>query len=660
MDFTFLKATGQVAFYRSDAEQAEWTQEEMSLNCTFPLDNGKIIERGMVVLFQDPATNAWQAYEIRQCQVFPGDGYQQFTAECLAISELTDCHIQNTIELTDATIQTAMSKVLSGTGWKLGNVDNPPSDYMFVTQSADISRGSVWQAVCTIQNNWNAYVMPRVTVNASGISGRYIDIVYPGQTFRGLRLAVNKNVSDPSVIYDDTELYTALYGYGGTYSEGTLDEKVTLEYNFSSVSWSKTSNHPAKPKGQKYIEDPEATALYGRNGKPRFGYYQNVDIDDPSILLGKTWETLKQCNHPKISISGTVTDLKRLGYADVPLRLHDMAIVELEPIGVLFYKEVIQLTVNLLDPTGNLPTIGDYIPNIIYINRATEDVATGGSKGAGGRGGGGGRGGTKTDLAFSEWKTSIYDTGREVGMWARRTDEQGNILNQAGMHIDPITGVLIYAENNANMVGSKFHLQSNMIEAEVKARTQQGKELSSKITQTANAITLEVSERKGAIKGLNSKIDVQKDRISLVVSDGANPQIKPAAIVNSINQGQSSIRISADHIDIDGLVNDLTSYDINVEGLRAHQIFADGESEFSEGLNISGGLDCDDIACEDVNCDSMTFDDHSVSWKSKSVLTTVTLTDSKAFVYKSAGVEYTMLGKLVLGTTSDTIYYLGR
>ena len=591
MNFTFVKATGEVAFFRSDAEQAEWVQEEMSLNCTFPLDNNKIIERGMVVLFQDPATDDWQAYEIRQCQVFPGDGYQQFTAENLAISELSDCHIPDKIEFTDSTIGSAISKVLSGTGWKLGNVPSAPRpDDMFVVQSADVTRGSVWEAICTIQNNWNAYASPRVTVNANGISGRFIDVVYPGQTFRGLRLSVNKNVSDPCVIYDDSELYTALYGYGGTYSEGTLDEKVSLEYNFSSVVWSKTAYHPAKPRGQKYIEDPEATALYGRNGKPRFGYFQNTEIDDPEVLLGKTWESLKQCNHPKINISGTVTDLTRLGYADVPLRLHDMAIVELEPIGVLFYKEIVQLTVNLLDPTGNLPTIGDYIANIIYINRQTDNAATGGGSGRGGGGGGGGN--TKTDLAFSEWKTSIYDTGREVGMWARQTDEHGKILNQAGMHIDPLTGVLIYAEDTANMIGSRFHVQKDMIESEISDRKDADNEMSSKITQTADSIALEVSQRKSEDKRLSGRIDVQANKISLVVSekDGRNV-VNASSIVMGINgQSGSFIKLQADKIDLRGYV---TIQELDVTNGRITNLMT-GQAEAREiataNIRINSGF----------------------------------------------------------------------
>lgn len=508
MNFTFLKSNGDVAFFRSDAEQADWCQEEMTVTATFPYVPAKVIERGMIMLFQDPATNDWQAYEIRQCTIMPGDYYQQLTAENLAISELTDCHVPNKDEIDNVQVSVVLQRVLSGTGWNVGNVVvNPVS-------SCDLMRGSVWQAVNTIATNWNVYIEPRVTIDSNGITGKYLDVVSSEGTDRGLRLAINKNVTDPCVTYDDSDMYTALYGYGGTYTEGSGDSRVTLEYNFSSVVWNKTADHPAKPKGQKYIEYPEMTALYGRNGKPRFGYYQNTGIDDPAVLLQKTWETLKSCCQPKISIRGTVSDLKRMGYADQPLRLHDLAIIELEPVGLLLYKQIIRLTVDLLDPTKNLPEIGDYIPNIIYINRETENFATGGGKGAGG---GGGR--TKVDLEMSEYRTEAYDNGHQIGMLAQHVDEQGNILTQAGMHIDPDTGVLIYAEDNVNMVGSKFHVQNNKIEAEVTNRKNADNTLSSKITQTANQISLEVSERKQGQLQLQSKITVQADRITQEITD---------------------------------------------------------------------------------------------------------------------------------------------
>lgn len=512
MTFTFLKATGEVAFFRSDAEQAEWTTHEMSLLCSFPLDSNKVIERGMRVLFQDPATEDWQAYEIRNCVIYPGTGFQQFTAEDIAISELTDCHIGEAIEMTAITAAEALAEVLGGTGWSVGANDAPNTSY------ADIGRGSVWQAVCTIRDNWNVYIMPRVTVGSNGITGKYLDIIPAKGTWRGLRLSIDKNVSDPCVTYDDSELYTALYGYGASYTEGEdVEEQVTLETNFANVVWEKEKGHPAKPLGQTYLENPGKTALYGRNGKPRFGYYQNTNIDDPHLLLQKTWETLSIVSDPKVSITGTVADLKRLGYADQPIRLHDLAIVDVLPIGEPLYKQVTQLIVDLLDGTKNQPTIGEYIPNIVYISRATEDYATGGSTGVSSGGSGGGS--TRSAKELGEFETEIKQNERNIILEARQVNENREILRQAGMEIDPITGVLIYAEDNENMVGSKFRVQSNRIQSEVEQRTASDNLLSSRITQTANSIALEVSERKGADSELRSSITVTANQIRSEVSN---------------------------------------------------------------------------------------------------------------------------------------------
>lgn len=560
MNFTFLKG-GEVAFFRSDAEQADWTQEEMNIVCTFPFDQKKIIEHGMTVLFQDPATNDWQAYEIKNCSTFHGESYQQFTAEDIAISELTDCHIQDEIELTDVTAQTALAGILSGTGWNVGT--NTASG----TSTGNIGRGAVWEGVTTIRKNWNVNILTRVTVDGTGITGRFIDILKPNGTWRGLRLSIDKNCSDPCVTYDDSELYTALYAYGASYTEGsTIETQHTVETSIAGVVWSKTSEHPAKPAGQKYLEWPEKTALYGRNGRPRFGYFQNTEIKDPNMLIQKTWETLKICSEPKISITGTVVDLRRMGYADEPLRLYDQAIVEIGDFQ--YYKQVIRLTVNLLDPTGNTPTIGEYIPNIIYINRETEEYATGGSTGVGGRGGGGG---SRSKKQQGEFETTIQQNERNIILEARQVDNNRNILNQAGMYIDPITGVLIYAESTPNNIGSKFRVQANQISSEVEQRLASDNLLSSRITQNANSISLEVSERKGADTALSSRITVtaseirqevvdsenrssaritvEKNRINQIVSAvGSDGQVTAASICLAINNGGSTATINAGKI----------------------------------------------------------------------------------------------------------------
>ena len=400
----FLNAAGVTLFTRSDMEQGHWVQEEMSVNATFPYDPEKVIERGQRIAFRDPATDVLQVFEIRSVSTYEPDAYQQITAEHIAIAELQDEHITGGA-ITEKTASEALSAVLTGTLWSVGT--NTASG----TQSADISRGSVWQAVCTIKQNWNVYITPRVVISSAGaITGRYLDISPAGGTWNGLRLSIRKNMYDPVVTYNDEDVLTALYGYGGTVdvSHQTGDDTQT-ELTFADQVWTATSEHPAKPSGQTYLEWPEKTALYGRNGRPRFGYYQNANITDPAVLLQKTWEALKRTCDPKISISGTVNDLHRLGYADEPLTLHAMALVEVEETGEMFYKEIIRLDVDLVDPDGSVPEIGDYIPNIIYINRDTANKARGG-------GGGGGRGQTNAEAEESDTFAEFERTDDMIGM----------------------------------------------------------------------------------------------------------------------------------------------------------------------------------------------------------------------------------------------------
>ena len=409
METIFLNAAGVVQFVRDDMEQGNWTQEEYTVNMTFPFDAGKVILRGMRVAFRDPATNNLEFFEIRNVTNIEPEHYQQIIGESIAVSELSDEHINND-EFTSVTAAQALTSVLTGTLWSVGT--NTASG----TSSGDIGRGSVWQAVNSIMTNWNVYITPRVTVNSSGsITGKYLDISPAQGTWRGVRLSIDKNMADASVVYDDSEVLTALYGYGGM-EEVEQEEtyNTSKEVTFKDVVWSATSSHPAKPAGQEYLEDPAKTALYGRNGRPRFGYYQNADITDAETLLEKTWETLKTTCDPKISISGTTTDLYRLGYHDEPLRLHDTVIVEIRQTGETFQKEIIRLDVDLIDPTATRPEIGDYIPNIIYINRDTNDIAATGGRG----GGGGGRGGTNA---------ATYEYNTYSG-FEKLTDEYGSMI----------------------------------------------------------------------------------------------------------------------------------------------------------------------------------------------------------------------------------------
>ena len=544
MQLLFFTAANTPLFTRDDAQKAVWQVEEYRLEVELPYNAAKVVTRGMRIAFVDD-TNTTQFFECRKVATYEPGHYQSIVAEHIAVAELSDDHIARQ-EINNKTAAQALTTALSGTLWSVGN--NTASG----TQSADIAYGSVWDAVNTIQENWNVYITPRVTWGASGITGRYLDIAPATGTWRGVRLAIDKNADEMGVTYDDTETLTALYGYGVATDNAPL--------TFAGVTWTATDDHPAKPSGQTYLEDPAATAAYGRNGRARFGYYQNNNITSASVLLEKTWEALKATSQPRVTVECTVADLHRLGYVDQPLRLHDLAIVDVSPVGISLRLEIIQLEVNLLDPTQTRPTIGAYIPNIVYITRKN-------TKASSGRGGGGGRGQTTMEAEWSEYYTEITANNYNINLVATRVDRSDNILEQAGLSINS-QGVLVYADDNVNM--------------------------------------------------WQSKLNVQADRIGLVVEgSGENASIKAASITAAINNGGSTVTISADKIIMDGQtvatqigatnanITNLTTGTTKAMGLWAATVRADALTVASS-ISLSSGVSLDVPGTFSINSENVT------------------------------------------------------
>ena len=636
MQFTFLDFAGKVLFIRDDAERAQWTTEELSLDLEFPYLEDKAISIGQRVFFIDPV-GKHQIYEIKQAKTIQPDNYQQITAEHICISELSDCHMDNK-EITDKGCVETLSGILSGTGWSVGVKTYNP------TSSADLSRGSVWQAVLQIKDNWNVYIEPRVTLYDDGTILRKLDIFSTDGVWNGLRLSVDKNMLDPSVIYDDSEVATALYGYGGTIHDPSGKGEDT-ECTFENVVWAKTSAHPAKPKGQKYLEDPAATKAYGRNGKARFGYFQNNDITDPETLLQKTWETLQTVNSPAISIEGTVADLYRLGYADQPIALHDIALVEILPSGFKKEIQIIRYNADLLDPSASTLTIGAYIPNIIYIQRQTNMDATGS------RGGGGGNKSKETEKAEFEAQIQSINAG---------------------------TGLRFTA----------FQRDMDKLDKDVKLQE-------ARIDVEHDRITQEVIDRRDEDHELSTKIEQNAKSISLVVKDG---KVDRASIVLAINNGKSSTKITADEIELDGktIANELEGEQIDVGVLTVDGTstlndvnMTDGHSSgdfdvdsdlWVGGTSTLGSASCSSllssgavsgsslsatngVSCASVNCSGLITaasgfytGGHTATWQN---FTYRHCTVSSSYTFKdTSGTNRT--GKFVTATTDTKIYYLGR
>ena len=615
MEFLFFSAADAPLFSRSDAESATWSVQDMQLRALFPYDPAKVVQRGQRVGFTDE-TGVFQPFEIRKVKTYEPDHYQEITAEHICISELTDEHTA-AHEFTNVSAASALGTLLTGTLWSVG------TDTSSGTSSADTAMGAVWQATRTIESNWNVYITPRVTFDATGITGRYLDIAPAGGTWRGLRLSIDKNADDMGVTWDDTSLVTAMYGYGGSVNDAPL--------TFASVTWTATADHPAKPEGQTYIEDPAATTAYGRNGRARFGFYQNGDIKSASVLLDKTWQALKQAKEPTVTIDCTVRDLYRMGYADQPIRLHDTVIVDVSPIGVSLERMITALSVDLLDPTATRPTIGAYIPNIVYIERENARRSGGG----GGRGGGGGYGQSEAEYQLAEFYTQISANEYAIQQEAvQRAYDDGVLTTNVARNA---AAILLAANNITSLVvGNGASLDSD-----------------GHIVVDSNGVPVFAA---GTNNNLYSQISQNAGNISLVVSNGS---INGDALKAAINLTDTAILIQASKINLSGYVtaSDLSATNASITNLTS-------------GITTASHLKATTVTAKTA----LWVGSYAASWKSETVVTTrgtitmpsLSLTQRQV-VYISGGAEtsgnYYLISSYTAGSagsqTRKTIYYLG-
>ena len=248
-----------------------------------------------------------------------------------------------------------------------------------------------------------------------------------------------------------------------------------------------------------------------------------------------------------------------------------------------------------------------------------------------------------------ENEVRLEQTADGLALIGRAVDTEGNKYNS----MLEVTAREIRSEvNTANsQVYSVIQQTATNIRAEV-GNAVNG--LYSVIEQTSTYIYTTVENTKSDLRSL---IQQEANRISLVVEGtGANAHIKPAEIMASINNGASVIKLSADHIDIDGLISKLESKTIRVGSLHV-----EGRSEFLQSASFEAGLSTDDNA--NVNCGGVVNADYgfktgsyTATWQSATYWTYV-LSATHDFKYGTAG---SVTGQIITGSNRHTIYYLGR
>ena len=120
--------------------------------------------------------------------------------------------------------------------------------------------------------------------------------------------------------------------------------------------------------------------------------------------------------------------------------------------------------------------------------------------------------------------SSNYSTQKRLGGGIsnalEQTAEINGVLYAAGLQIDPVTGVWLYASEHGEdyALGSSFKVQSDAISAEVTRATAAEGTLSGRITTEADRITAEVTRATAAEDALSGRLTVQADRITAEVT----------------------------------------------------------------------------------------------------------------------------------------------
>lgn len=199
-------------------------------------------------------------------------------------------------------------------------------------------------------------------------------------------------------------------------------------------------------------------------------------------------------------------------------------------------------------------------------------------------------------------------------------DKAGNILHQAGLELDAY-GMLVYADDGENMVGSRFEVQANRI---------------------------------GMVVGTINGVDyIKAGEIALSINQQTGQSaVKISGDMVDINSSQ--LTINAARIDINGIVTALRSYDVTVSKLSAGSINTSGD------LTVGGNLNVATLLATAFTTGTFYMDGHYATWQDTEVVTEVnrTLSATKAFAMENGSTWYSAVVTQVTNT-KKTLHYLG-
>lgn len=272
----------------------------------------------------------------------------------------------------DEMIDDPFKVALAGTRWKTGHI--PDLGHANINYYYE----SPLQAIDDMVDKYGAEFEFVYSFDGNKITNRVVNAyAHVGQDTKKRYVYGSKALTVTREQKQDS-IYTALIGRGKgeQVSDGSENASGQAGYgrkiNFGDIVWTKSSGKPVdKPKGQKFVEIPEATAKYGySDGTPRVGFADFPDETDTENLLQKTYDLLVDQSRPLTQFTASLIDVGNLNIGDqIMIVRHD--------IKISYKARVTEIKRNLLDNKLTTVTIGDQmVKDELQRSQDTQDALT--------------------------------------------------------------------------------------------------------------------------------------------------------------------------------------------------------------------------------------------------------------------------------------------
>ncbi|TGB04681.1 hypothetical protein E4663_06735 [Halobacillus salinus] len=362
-----------VNYNRAPFEETTDGTATFSLEMPADDEDAAFIVGGHQLVFKDLEAN-FRLFTIREPEDDDGPDGAIKRAICLSsLDELNDEMVED-IRPQNRTARYTLERVLEGTRFQAGTVAD------LGLQSTNFYYISTRETLNKIRQVWGGEYVDRVEIDESGITGRFIDLLYRRGKDTGKRWEMDKDIES---IHRKIKHYpkTALYGKGKSLE--TDNGGYTRKITFADVEWSVENGNPVdKPLGQEWVGDPGALEKHGTyipdtgDRQHRKGLFEDGDEENPEVLLMKTWQALQERKETQAEFNMSVTTFEGIAGQEHELaRFGDTGTAinkDIHP-PIIIEARVTKFKYDIGDPTDGEITLGNY-SDLFEREKAIEEV----------------------------------------------------------------------------------------------------------------------------------------------------------------------------------------------------------------------------------------------------------------------------------------------